>query len=72
MSLKLEGKIQKVAMGSGTWSLATADQTYEIHDIPDDLKQDDLSVKVTGKVRDDVMTFAMIGPVLQIDSYEVQ
>ena len=72
MSLKLEGKIQKVAMGSGTWSLATADQTHEIHDIPDDLKQDDLSVKVTGKVRDDVMTFAMIGPVLQIDSYEVQ
>lgn len=70
-SLNLEGTIQNVAIGPGTWALATGDQTYEIYEIPDALKQDGLNIKAKGKVRDDVMTFAMIGPVLEIESYEI-
>jgi len=73
MSLQLQGTVKKSSIGMGAWSLVAEDgQTYEIHKkgAPDGLLSDGQKVKVSGKVRDDVMTTAMIGPVLQVDSYE--
>lgn len=73
MSITVEGKIQRSGMGAGTWSLVTdKGETYEIHKgAPKDLLKTGLQVKVKGKVRDDVMTIAMIGPVLEVNEFEV-
>ena len=73
MSLTVEGTIQRSPMGTGTWALVTADgSTYEIlKGAPKDLLQEGLQVKAKGQVREDVMTIAMIGPVLEVKSFEV-
>jgi hypothetical protein len=73
MSLTVEGTVERSMMGMGAWSLKTHDgQTYEImKGAPKDLLQSGLKVKAKGQVRDDVMTIAMIGPVLEVKSFEV-
>jgi hypothetical protein len=72
MSITVTGVIERKGLGPGTWALVTEDgQTYELKDAPSELKKSDLKVKVEGHVRDDVMTFAMIGPVLEIKSFKV-
>ena len=69
--LELEGTIQRSPMGMGTWAIHTADTTYEIYQgQPTDMLQEGLHVRVQGKVREDVMTLAMIGPVLEITAFE--
>ena len=45
-------------------------ETYELKDAPSELKKAGLKVSVKGEVRKDVMTFAMIGPVLEVQSFE--
>jgi hypothetical protein len=71
MSINVKGVIERKGFGPGTWALVTEDgQTYELKDAPEELKKADLKVKVEGQVRDDVMTFAMIGPVLEVKSFE--
>jgi len=73
MSLTVEGTVQRSPMGTGTWALVTPDgSTYEIlKGAPKNLLQEGLQVKAKGKVREDVMTIAMIGPVLEVKSFEV-
>jgi hypothetical protein len=72
MSLTVEGTVERSLMGTGTWSLVTHDgSTYEImKGAPKELLQPGLKVKAKGQVRDDVMTMAMIGPVLEVKSFE--
>lgn len=70
-SIKVEGTVERAGIGSGAWALKTADgQTYELHKPPDDLKKSGVKVRVQGQIRDDVMTLAMIGPVLEVKSFE--
>ncbi len=73
MSITVTGTIQRSNMGSGTWALITDDGiTYEIQkNAPKELLKSGQKVKVQGQVREDVMTFAMIGPVLEVKSFEV-
>ncbi|MDJ0704091.1 MAG: hypothetical protein QNJ46_12480 [Leptolyngbyaceae cyanobacterium MO_188.B28] len=73
MSITLEGNIKQSTIGMGAWTLVTpAGETYEIYrGAPQELLQDGLSVKVQGTIREDIMTLAMIGPVLQVDSFEI-
>ncbi|MBE9177298.1 hypothetical protein IQ268_01750 [Oculatella sp. LEGE 06141] len=73
MSITVEGKVQHSDMGAGTWALVSGKgETYEIHhDAPDGLLTEGLKVKVKGDIREDVMTTAMIGPVLEVKSFEV-
>ena len=72
MSINVTGVIERKGMGPGTWALVTdSGETYELNDAPDELKKSDLKVKVEGQVREDVMTFAMIGPVLEVKSFKV-
>lgn len=72
MSINVKGVIERKGLGSGTWALVTeSGETYELKDAPDELKKSDLKVKVEGQVRDDVMTIAMIGPVLEVKSFKV-
>ena len=72
MSLTLTGTIERQEIGLGTWVLKeTSGATYELKNPPDELRQADLRVKVEGRVREDVMTIAMVGPVLEIDRFEI-
>ncbi|AOY78795.1 hypothetical protein BJP36_01680 [Moorena producens JHB] len=72
MTISITGVIERKEMGSGAWALVSdSGETYELKNIPPELKQSGLKVTVTGEVREDVMTFAMIGPVLEIKSFEL-
>lgn len=70
MTITVEGVVEKKGFGTGTWALVSADQTYELKDAPSGLKQEGKKAIVQGIVREDVMTMAMIGPVLQVESFE--
>ncbi|WP_250123294.1 hypothetical protein [Chroococcidiopsis sp. CCMEE 29] len=73
MSITVTGTIQRSDMGAGTWALAADDGvTYEVYrGAPKELLKSGQKVKVKGQVREDVMTAAMIGPVLEVQSFEV-
>ncbi|NES87676.1 MAG: hypothetical protein F6K10_43690 [Moorea sp. SIO2B7] len=73
MSINVTGRIEKKGFGFGTWALVTeGGETYELKDPPQELCQSGLKVNVEGQIREDVMTLAMIGPVLEVQSYEVE
>ncbi|MBE9185073.1 hypothetical protein IQ270_10185 [Microcoleus sp. LEGE 07076] len=72
MSITVKGKIERKGLGPGTWALVGEDgETYELKNAPSELKKEGLKVSVKGTVRKDIMTFAMIGPVLEVQSFEV-
>ncbi|MBD1831558.1 DUF5818 domain-containing protein [Funiculus sociatus GB2-A5] len=71
MSISVTGTIERKGLGPGTWALVTDDgETYELQKPPEELRKSGLKVKVKGEVKKDVMTFAMIGPVLEVNSFE--
>ncbi|VXD21841.1 conserved hypothetical protein [Planktothrix serta PCC 8927] len=70
MTITVTGTIERKGFGFGTWALVSDNKTYELHNPPSDLQKSGLRVTVQGQVRDDVMTLAMVGPVLQIESFE--
>jgi hypothetical protein len=72
MSIQVQGTIDRQGFGPGTWALISSDgETYELHNAPKDLQKSGLTVKVEGNIREDVMTFAMIGPVLEVNRFEI-
>lgn len=69
--MKIAGTIERKDIGVGAWALvAESGETYELKDAPSALCQNGIKVKVEGKIRDDVMTLAAIGPVLEVKSFE--
>jgi hypothetical protein len=69
--MNVEGTIERVDFGPGSWALkADSGETFELKNAPDRLQQAGLRVRVEGRVRDDVMTFAAIGPVLEVANFE--
>ena len=69
--MKLKGKIERRDLGMGTWVLVTENgQTYELYNPPNELCQSDLQVEVEGQIRDDVMSMAMVGPILEVKSFQ--
>ena len=73
MSITLTGTIQRRDIGTGAWALVADDgKTYEIQrGAAKELLKSGQKVKVQAQVREDVMTMAMIGPVLEIKSFEI-
>jgi hypothetical protein len=72
MSITVTGKIEKQGFGFGTWALVSHEgTTYELKEPPQELRQSLAQVKVEGQIREDVMTMAMIGPVLEVQSYQI-
>ena len=71
--MTITGAITWVEMGTGTWALSGDDgQTYELYGSKAEaLDTEGQKVSVTGTIREDVMTMAMIGPVLEVESFEV-
>lgn len=69
--MTITGKVEWQDIGTGTWALVSDDgETYELKDPPTNLTQTKGKVTVEGTIRDDVMTIAMIGPVLDVSSFE--
>ena len=69
--MKVTGKMEMKDFGFGVWALVTDDgTTYELKDYPTELEEEGLKVEVEGKIREDVMTMAMIGKVLEVKSYK--
>ncbi|MEM8780520.1 MAG: hypothetical protein AAGF26_16985 [Cyanobacteria bacterium P01_G01_bin.49] len=72
MSITVTGKIEKQGFGFGTWALITeSGETYELKDLPSSLQQPLSKVQIEGNIREDVMTVAMIGPVLEVSDFEI-
>lgn len=71
MSITVTGTIKYIDIGTGTWALESEEgMSYELYEAPAPLLQAGQKVKVEGQVRDDVMTMAMIGPVLEVLSFK--
>ena len=69
--MKATGKMEMKGFGFGVWALVTDDgTTYELKDYPSELEEDGLKVEIEGNIREDVMTMAMIGKVLEVKSYK--
>lgn len=72
MSISVTGVIERQEIGAGVWALVTKEGVnYELKDAPAELLQLQLQVQVEGEIREDIMTLAMIGPVLEVQSFEV-
>lgn len=67
----LQGKLERKPFGPNTWALVTAAETYELMEPDAQLQQEGRQARVTGQVRSDVMTIAMIGPVFEVNSFEI-
>lgn len=71
--ITVTGKIIKKGFGLGTWALVTPEATtYELYQPPSELCKPITQVKVRGQIREDIMTAAMIGQVLEVKSFEIK
>lgn len=70
MNITVTGQIKKLGFGFGVWALVTPEgKTYQLKDAPESLRQELDQVRIEGNIREDIMTSAMIGPVLEIKSF---
>jgi hypothetical protein len=73
MSITVKGVIERKGLGSGTWALVSeSGETYELKNASVELKKSSHKVTVKGEMRKDIMTLAMIGPVLEVHSFEIE
>lgn len=72
MSLTVEGTVERVNLGMGAWVLNAKGETYELYKAPSELLKSGVSAKVKGTIREDVMTTAMVGPVLEVKEFELK
>ncbi|WP_055075947.1 hypothetical protein [Pseudanabaena sp. 'Roaring Creek'] len=73
MDIKIVGTVEYIDIGTGAWAIATDTQEqYEIwQPAPEGILQDGLKVSVTAKVREDVMSFTMIGDVVEVQDFQI-
>ncbi|MBW4526188.1 MAG: hypothetical protein KME18_13465 [Phormidium tanganyikae FI6-MK23] len=70
--MTVTGVIQRKGFGTGAWAIdADSGKSYELHNPPEALQKAGLKVKVEGEIRDDVMSFAMIGQILEVKQFEI-
>ena len=71
--ITVTGKIEKKGFGFGVWTLVTPEgKTYELYQAPSELCKAISQVKIQGKIREDIMTAAMIGQVLEVKAFEIE
>lgn len=72
MSIQVTGKIERRDIGTGTWVLiADGGNLYELQKIPKDMPKPCDRLTVTGELKPDIMTLAAIGPVVEVQSYQL-
>lgn len=65
--IKIKGEIKYQSIGVGAWTLVSdTGEVYELYKPPKEILQDGLRVQVEGIIRDDIMTIAMLGRILEI------
>jgi hypothetical protein len=65
----ITGIIKYRDIAVGVWTLISdSGETYELYKPSDSLRQEGLKVTVQGKIRDDIMSMAMVGKILEIIS----
>jgi hypothetical protein len=65
--IKVTGIIKYQDIGVGVWTLVSeSGETYELYQPSENLRQDGLKVTLQGKIRDDIMSMAMVGQILEI------
>ena len=70
--MTVTGVIQRKGFGTGAWAIdADNGKSYELHKPPEELQKAGLKVKIDGEIRDDVMSFAMIGQIMEVKSFEL-
>ena len=68
----IEGVIKRSPLGPGAWTIIGMGRTVQIfRNQPEDILQEGLKVRVTGKMRPDIMTAAMVGPVFEITDFQM-
>lgn len=68
--MKIKGKISYRAIATGTWIIVTEKgDIYELYNSPQEILKDGLAVLLEGKIREDIMTVAMVGKVFEVISY---
>jgi len=71
--MSIIGKIAKKGFGFGVWALVAEDSTtYQLYEPSLELQKEGIEVEIEGKIREDIMTTAMIGPVLEIKSFKLR
>lgn len=72
MTVILTGKIERKGFGFGVWALVTeSGETYELRQPPQELCDISGVVTIDALLRDDLMSTAMIGPIVEVRSYQV-
>lgn len=65
--MRVKGVVKYNSLGLGTWTLVSdTGEVYELYKPPGSICQHDLRVEVDGIIRDDIMTIAMVGKVLEV------
>lgn len=69
----IEGVVTRSRFGgAGAWTIVGMGRTVQIfRNQPEEILKDGLKVRVTGKMRPDIMTAAMVGPVFEIASVQI-
>jgi hypothetical protein len=71
--MKIKGKIEYKDIGMGTWVLVSdTGETYQLYEPSSELCQSGLSVEVNGKIRNDLMGFAMVGSFFEVEFFEIK
>lgn len=68
----IEGVVKRSLLGPGAWTIMGMGRTIQIfRNQPQEILQDGLKVRVTGKMRPDIMTAAMVGPVFEVTDFQI-
>jgi hypothetical protein len=71
MTMTMQGTIERKGFGTGVWALVTDEgQVYELKQAPKDLLKSGTRVTIHGDIQTDAVSFAMIGPILLVQSME--
>lgn len=68
--MKITGTIEKIDLNGGVWVLQAEDgNTYELYKMPEQLKLPGETVTVDVRIREDIDTMNMVGPVAEVKSF---
>ncbi len=67
---KFKGTITKSELEGGVWLLnEDSGQTYQLDSSDESIYKEGQKVSIDGEVDEEIMTFAMMGPVLKVRKY---
>lgn len=69
---KYNGTVTKSDLEGGVWLLKTdSGETYELKGASESILKEGLKISIDGQVQRDMMSFAMMGPVLSVKSHKL-